>query len=518
MRSVLLWLAVGLFCKVNLLAAAAARPAIEWQKVFGGAGSDTPFSVRQLADGGFIVGGNSESGAAASKISPTFGQNDYWLVRLDASGVKLWDRSYGSAAYDRFYEVELSTDGGFFLGGYSQPGVSGSKTNAGNVDDGWLIRVDQDGNELWQRCIGGLGYDSLESLAAGPAGGVVLGCNSSSSVGGNKTEPAFGRGDVWIVGVDHAGELLWQKSYGGTNSEFGLRIRAVPAGGYVVACMSDSSVSGNKTSAGLGSYDYWVLRLDAEGNKLWDVALGGSGYEVLVDIKPTGDGGFLVGGHGDSSPSGNRSAPAYGAGDIWIVKLNAAGEILWDRSYGGTGLDSLCDMAETTDGGLLLGCESASSINGTKTTASYGGFDYWLIRLDAGGQELWQASYGGDRSDTGPRVMACADGSFFVCGASYSGVSGNKTIPSLNGSIGYDYWALKLGPDVARLTQMNGPTMAPDGFHLQLSGPPNVYEIECSSDLVTWSPLQTNQLVNAAIQLVDAGATNVPGRFYRLKP
>jgi hypothetical protein len=255
--------------------------------------------------------------------------------------------------------------------------------------------VDSVGNKLWDKSFGGTGYNVLAAVRQTSDGGFILGGTSSSSPSGNKTSPNYGGYDFWVVRLDASGNKLWDKSFGGTDNDWLYDVRQTSDGGFILGGWSVSGPGGVKTSPNYGNTDFWVVRLDASGNKLWDQSYGGSGSDSLYSLQQTGDGGFILGGASSSVPGGNKSSANYGASDFWLVRLDANGTKLWDQSYGGSGFDVLFNLQITSDGGFILGGYSSSGPDGTKTSANYGDNDYWILRLDAGGNVLWDKSFGG---------------------------------------------------------------------------------------------------------------------------
>jgi len=142
-------------------------------------------------------------------------------------------------------------------------------------------------------------------------------------------------------------------------------------------------ISGNKTVAGFGGSDYWVLKLNADGAKLWEATCGGSGNEGLFSLQQTPNGGFVLGGFSTSGISGNKTTPGYGLRDFWIVRLDADGGLVWDKTYGGDKDDTLFALEKTADGGFVCGGYTLSGATGNKTTSSRGEGDFWVLRLDA---------------------------------------------------------------------------------------------------------------------------------------
>jgi hypothetical protein len=412
-------------------------PPIQWQVGFGGSDFDGLASIEPTADGGYILAGGSYSEADGNKTTPNWNAPhtaDAWIMRLNASGQRIWEASFGGFQTDLASSVRQTRDGGFIVAGWSSSSDNGNKSspNIGG-EDGWVIRLDAQGDKLWDRSFGGGGFDLFFQVHELPGGGFVLGGISGS--------------DYWVVRIDAQGNKLWEKFYGGTAAEQLFDLRPTSDGGFILGGGSASTPSGNKTSPNFGSYDYWVVRVDANGNKLWDKSFGGSQDEEARSVWQTSDGGFMLAGRSYSGTNGNKTAPNKGNSDYWLVRLDANGSKLWDKSFGGSGNDEWPTLHPMPDGGWILGGNSASPADGDKTSPFYGGEfwigDYWIVRLDARGNQIWDQSFGGDGSEDLRSMRPTPDGGLILAGSSTSGATGNKT----TGSFGRDdWWIVKLAP------------------------------------------------------------------------
>ena len=497
-------------------------PTIQWQKSFGGSSSDYAQVVKQTSDGGYLLGGYSSSLVSGNKTNQSIANEDYWVVKVDCSGNKQWERTYGGNSDDELYCLQQTSDQGYIFGGYSRSYASGNKTSSllGSYDY-WVVKADSEGNIQWDRSFGGTDVDVLYSLQQTSDGGYALGGVSRSGASGNKTNASFGFNDYWLVKLDANGNKQWDQCFGGTNDDQLTSLQQTSDGGFILGGSSNSGLSGNKTNDGFGKYDYWIVKVDESGNKQWDKSFGGSGDDQLQSLQQTSDGGYVLGGYSYSGISGNKTSGNWGQSDYWVVKLDADGNKQWDKSFGGTnfindccnsGYDELQSLQQTRDGGYLLGGTSVSGVSGNKTSASFGSSDYWLVKIDPNGNKQWEQSFGGSSGDWLTSLQQTSDGGYVLGGYSTSSASGIKTSPGFGST---DYWLVKLSMPLS----LNSSSFNSNGiFHTQLSGAAGTnYIFLASSNLTDWVPLLTN---NAADGLVNFSDTNTAGflkRFYRVQ-
>jgi hypothetical protein len=424
----------------------AQAPVKQWDKTYGGTGYDQLFTMQQTREGGYLLGGDSNSGIGGDKTQPLRGQRDYWIVMLDTHGQKLWDQTFGGAALDHLYAAQQTSDGGYLLGGQSNSGAGDDKSQPSRGGfDYWVIKLDANGNKQWDKTFGGSGNEFLWSLQQTRDGGYILGGHSNSGISGDKTQANHGQDDYWVIKVDANGNQQWDRTIGGSSTDHLNAVQQTSDGGYVLGGSSNSGISGDKTQPSRGSSDYWVVKLDATGNTQWDKAYGGEGGEAFGSLRQTRDGGYILVGNSDSGSSGDITQPSQGHEDYWVVKLDAVGNKQWDKTYGGKGQDYLQVVQQTTDGGYVLGGSSTSDVSGDKTQANRGGVDYWLVKLDAAGTKQWDQTYGGDAHETCYALQQTTDGGYVLGGYSASGLSGEKTQP--NQGVFDDFWIVKLSPE-----------------------------------------------------------------------
>ncbi len=390
-------------------------------KTFGGMSADWANSVQQTNDGGYIVTGHT--------YSYSNGENDVWLIKTDSNGNEQWNQTFGGASYDHGSSVQQTIDGGYI--------IIGDTNSYGNGDsDVWIIKTDSNGNEQWTKTFGGGSYDGGFSVQQTTDGGYVIGGISDSGISTDKTEPNRGDHDYWVIHLDGTGNMVWQKTIGGSKGDYFTSIGQTMDGGYILGGFSRSGVSGDKIESNQGEEDYWVVKLDGTGQNIeWQNTIGGSHWDYLRSIQQTTDGGYILGGHSASGVSGDKIEASKGVDDYWVVKLNGTGNIIWQKTIGGSNWDRLYSIQQTTDGGYILGGYSDSRASGDKTGANKGSNDYWIVKLNGTGNIVWEKTIGGNSDDRLQSIQQATDGGYIITG-----------VHSFNYGQG-DVWLIKTDPN-----------------------------------------------------------------------
>jgi hypothetical protein len=355
---------------------------------YGGNGNDWAYAIQQTREGGYVLAGPASSFGA--------GGYDFWVVKLDASGNVTWQKTYGGSADDIPNAIQQTTDDGYIVAGRTLSYGKGGF-------DVWVIKLSASGNIVWQKTIGGSGSDLAYSVRQTKDGGYVVAGGTDSSGAGNL--------DFWVIKLDSSGDSIWQYTYGGSSVDLAYASEPTADGGLVVA--------GGAVSFGAGGYDVWVLKLSASGTVMWQKAFGGPSDDLAFAIEQTADGGFIVAGRTNSYGAGNT--------DFWILKLKASGELEWQRTYGGSAVDWAFSVRQTSDGGYVAA--------GRTDSFGAGSSDVWILKLDASGNILWQRTFGGSSLDYAYSINLAQDGSYLVAGVAASFGAGS-----------YDMVALKLEP------------------------------------------------------------------------
>ncbi len=439
-----------------LLSAQTTPPPKQWDKRFGGHFIDNFSSLAQTTDSGYILGGSSLSEIGGDKTQGSRGAYDYWIVKTDVTGIKQWDKRFGGKGNDFMSFVQQTTDGGYILGGNSSSGMGGDKSQGSRGDDDyWIVKVDGNGIKQWDKRFGGTSADYLSALQQTSDGGYIMGGSSASGMGGDKTEPGRGSFDYWVVKVDANGVKQWDKRFGGTNWDQLSALQQTKDGEYILGGYSYSGVGGDKTQDSRGGADYWIVKIDAQGNLLGDNRFGGTDNDFLFSLQQTKDRGYILGGNSWSGIGGDKTEASRGSYDYWIVKIGAGGTSHWDKCFGGSSQDGLRSVQQTSDGGYILGGSSWSGISGDKTESSRGLFDYWIVKTDDNGMMQWDKRFGGNNDDYFGSLRQTADSGYVVGGSSYSGIDGDKTQAGRGVN---DYWMIKIGCPPAAVITSDGNT------------------------------------------------------------
>ncbi|HYV93987.1 MAG TPA: T9SS type A sorting domain-containing protein [Chitinophagales bacterium] len=434
MKKQLLLITLLAFFSITKNLSAQNAPAIEWQKCLGGGADENTYSIQQTDDGGYIVAGTSSS--VDGDVTGNHGSSDYWAVKLTASGTIDWQKSLGGTSADNLNAIQQTSDGGFILAGGASSGDGDVSGNHGNSDY-WIVKLDHDGNILWQKSYGGSEADEAFSIKeTNDAGFIVAGYSYSTD---GDVSDNHGNSDFWIVRLDSMGNIEWQRCCGGSDLEFFfIEIEQIADGGYAFGAWTksnDGDVSGNH-----GSFDIWIVKLNSLGSLEWQKCLGGSATDATASLKQISGGGFIVA--GVSVSSDGDATQNHGVQDYWVLQLDSSGNIVWQKSLGGSLDDEAFSVQQTWDGGFIAGGYS-NSVDGD-ITGYHGDYDYCVMKLDENGNLEWQKNLGGSSYDYGWTIQQTTDGGFITAG--FSGSTDGDVTGNHGGS---DIWVVKLAADTA---------------------------------------------------------------------
>ncbi len=435
------------FLTFSNLSAQTTTPSVLWQKSLGGSLHEDVLEVQRTADGGSIAVGYTVSQASGDKTENNFSSavdtTDIWVVKLDAQGAIQWENTISANSFDMVESVKQMADGSYIIGANSYSNISGDKTeNSYGKQDYWLIKLDANGVIQWQKTMGGTGTDNLNDIQITADGGFIAGGYSDSGISGNKTVASLGYNDMWIIKFDANGNELWQKAHGTSQHDILNELKQTSDGGYILG----GHIYGFSPPQNLtvyGAYDFLVIKIDAAGNLEWQKTYGGSDDDYIESLQQTTDGGYILGGYSRSNISGVKTENSNGGsnGDYWLVKIDASGNMQWQNDIGGSSLEWMKTVRQTQDGGYILGGYSYSGVSGDKTEANRGSADFWIVKTNDMGSVQWQKTLGGSSDDVFQSLDVLADGSYILCGWTSSNISGDKTVASKGES---DFWIINL--------------------------------------------------------------------------
>ena len=346
-----------------------------FNKTYGGSLDELASAVQQTSDGGYILAGYTYSYAIGASY------NDVWLIKADVYGNKVWEKTFGGYAYDGASAVQQTSDGGYILAGYTGTFFDGY--------DAWPIKTDTDGNKVWDKTFGEISFnDFVLAVQQTSDSGYILAGYTESYGAGDK--------DFWLIKTDADGDKVWEKTFGGSSSDQASSVQQTSDSGYILA--------GYTESYGAGDKDFWLIKTDADGDKVWEKTFGGSSSDQASSVQQTSDGGYILAGYTES----------YGAGgkDFWLIKTDADGDKVWEKTFGGSSEDFAYVVRQTSDSGYIL----------TGYTQSYGsGYnDAWLIKTDANGNKVWNKTFGGVSFDGVQAMQQTSDSGYILAGYTQS--------------------------------------------------------------------------------------------------
>ncbi|MBO9563930.1 MAG: BACON domain-containing protein [Niastella sp.] len=401
------------------------KPAVRMRNAYGGTRLDEFFAAVPMDDGGFIAVGRTNSNDG--DVSGLHGQQeDGWIIRIAADGSKVWQKVLGGSGFDGAYKIVKAADGNYLViaSGYS---TDGDFAPAGGH---FIFKIDGNGAILWKKQLiskNGYDIDYPRKIIPADGGGYMM-------VGLRRKPGADG--DVWVGKINETGDMLWDKVYGGSDNDAGYDIVKASDNGYIVvgfAASNDGDVTGHRWLA-----DGWILKIDNDGNKLWQKTYGGTFNDVFTSIVPAADGGYVMAGM-SSSLDGDATG-GYGnnqRADIWIVKINAAGSLVWQKKYGGTDEDRDPHITAISGGGFMIACFTRSK-DGDITETLGGLVDTWVFRIDNNGSKLWQRSMGGSDEDYPEFLFEYKPGKYVIGG--FAG-SNDKDVVGFHGYA--DGWLMR---------------------------------------------------------------------------
>ena len=333
--------------------------------ILGGTGNDWMNGFNETEPHTYLMYGYSDSPVSGDVSQAAFGSLDFWIIKYNYfTGTKVFDRRFGGTGIDVLSSVAKTSTGTLFLAGTSTSGVSGNKTTASfGQEDFWVVKTDANGTKLAEFRYGGTEKDELKSISRISDNLFLLFGTSNSGISGNKTVANLNSShDYWAVWIDANGLIQRQEVYGGNANETAVKAMVLKDGNLIFAGHSASGISGTKSQNFRGENDFWVIKTNANGQKIWDKTLGGIKEEVLVTMDSTVEGNLVFLGNTKTiTPGFERQTPGFSHGslsesfvqDVWLIELNQNGDIITDYILGSCDFDEATPALDTESGDIL---------------------------------------------------------------------------------------------------------------------------------------------------------------------
>ncbi len=408
---------------------------IDYIKTYGGSDLDKAVSVVLADDGNYVVFGSTKS-TDGDITDKTTQDEDYWLLKVKPDGEIIWSKTYGGPEDDTASNLEKTNDGGYIASGYSR-GAGGDVSNNEGFHDFWIVKLNASGNLQWERSFGFPGSDKAYKTRQTKDGGYIAvgvldvsASNGEGGLGSKSSEREAGRspqhagGDYWVIKLSATGELQWRNYFGGTFTDTAYDVQQTSDGAYLVFGTSDSfdvDISEN-----IGTYDYWIVKVSANGELVWEKNYGGTQIENLYTATRTSDGNFMV--FGDTRSNDEDVTGNFGKADIWGVKIDSKGTLLSKQSYGGSQFESARSITSLSNGNFIV-TGNTRSTDGDFSNNN-GDNDALVMVIDDKQSLQFQLTLGGSTFDFAQSAIEAEENTYVIAGSTQSN---DKDIPQNRG-------------------------------------------------------------------------------------
>ncbi|MCG2418088.1 hypothetical protein K8089_03565 [Aequorivita sp. F47161] len=409
---------------------------VELIKTYGGSGIDEAASVVEAADGNYLILGTTRS--SDGDITDRSGNDsDFWLLKVSKTGDIIWSKTYGGSDDENAARITKTNNGGFLLSGYTSSNDGDIYFNAG-FQDYWVVKINAAGTIMWEKTFGFSGSDqAFKAFQTSDGGYFITGYFDVSASGGAGNDfqknTLHGVGEYWGIKLNPDGSTRWRRYFGGTNNDRSYDALETADGGFLMTGTSESE-DFDKTDF-KGSYDYWAVRLTADGDLLWTKSFGGHEIDNSYASIKTDDGNYIM--IGDSRSSDQDVTDPRGNADAWLVKFDDSGNKIWQKSFGGSLFDTAHSIVQRNNGDFILSGHSRSADGDLQTNNGLN--DVWVFIIDSNGNLKFQNSIGGSKVEFASEAIETTDNKIVVVGNSESN---DLDIPLNQGSI--DFLMIKL--------------------------------------------------------------------------
>lgn len=403
---------------------------LDYVKTLGGNNIDDAVSVVEADNGSYMILATTES-TTGDVTGKTTNDKDLWLVNVSKDGTIISDLTFGGTKDDIAKSMRKTSDGGYIISAQSRSDDGDVSNNEGFFDF-WIVKINSSGTIQWETSFGFLGSDQVFDVIETQDGGYfatgVLDVSASNGQGNSGKAANHAGGDYWAIKMNASGDLLWSKYYGGSFTDTAHRAIETNTGEFIIIGFSDSTdfdISNNK-----GAYDFWIIKVSATGDLIWEKSFGGSEIDIAYSITETNDSGYLV--VGDTRSSNTDVSEGKGNADTWVAKISTEGALVWQKSIGGSEFDSARSISAMANGNFAIGGNTRSADG--DVAVNKGQNDAWIIIINETGDLQQQFTFGGSSLDFGNDVIQTSDNSLVLVGNTESNdldIETNKGIKDL---------------------------------------------------------------------------------------
>ncbi|MFY8181340.1 MAG: hypothetical protein ACOVLG_06155 [Flavobacterium sp.] len=394
-------------------------------KTFGGSLDEKIGSVVKTSDGGMIVVGHTNS--SDGDINKQYDQIDIWIIKIDSQGNKVWSKTIGGSKNDYGTSIIATNDGNFIISGYTESSDGIVPSNFG-LHDFLVVKINSSGDVIWSKNYGFSGHDHAHKIIQTSDGGYfVVGFSEYSGIegsGGTQNNGEgheighkgvlHGSGEFIGVKIDSQGEFMWYRYFGGTQNDRVNDVVEANDGGFLMVGFSESSdfdINDNK-----GSYDFWVVKLHSNGSLAWKHNYGGSGIDQAFGVVKTNNNSYLIVGRSNSDDK--DISVSLGGFDAWVIHIDDHGHLIWNKSFGGSEFDSAEQVRMLSNGNFGIVGNTRSNLNNSLK----GENDFWFLEVDnkANSKVYWQKTFGGSNIDIAKDFYQNNNNEIFIVGESQS--------------------------------------------------------------------------------------------------
>ncbi len=472
---------------------------IVWQQCIGGSNDDNVHDIINF-EGGYLLAGATDSNDG--DVSFSHGGWDAWLVKLDSIGNIIWEKTYGGTEGDGWGYIFPTPDGNYYLVGASgsSDGDIGYDPYPGS-NDVWIGKIDSLGNLLWEKIIGGNMIDLIHSGTLTNDGGIVIFGYTGSQDGDVSVN--YGMYDMWMVKLNSDGDIEWDKSFGTDSFDWGIDIIQTNDGGFLIGGISTNGSGGNLSCESVYNSEAKLVKIDSIGNIEWQQCYGGSEHDVLQAILELED-GYIFSASGWSADGDLTGSGWHGESDIWIVKVDVFGNIIWQKCYGGSRNERTLNMFKTEDDGFVF-IGSTQSQNGDITnnhSISEYDNDIWFLKIDSEGELLEEKCFGGIGNEfIYSSVVKKCDNNYIIAALTEYGPSFDVACAPHGGNYDEDFWVFEI-KDCSQY---------PVGNIGAINGPDTVCTVYDSTNMYTIDPVTGAWYYKWYLSPEGAGAINING-------